>query len=360
MAKASSGKVPSVLPEVQRFTEKYKPKREASASARPAERGLLLLSALDRYLVANPGSRGTADRDRQVELRGLLFKLEAWLRLYRSSIGKPFEKSLETVKELEDQLGAVLLWGEMRHLVDGKKSTPATAHLDGMVAKETKTLDAIVEEDWTPDAAKRKKIPALDKLAGRILDADFGSDEDDTAWLRKRMTKHVDGILEEEWDFTDLQGGIHEIRRQLRWIPLYFQSLGGAVQLDDASNPVPALKALLKTADAKSPFIRMESPAREKDPIVVSKSLVIANSRLIDALGAVKDDGEHVTFLAEIMEKTKMAKGDDALALARKTLGGRYAKVPADGDVSAEADRVWGEFEKQGVLKALRTELRGA
>lgn len=358
MAKASSRSVPTVLPEVQGFLAKYKPKRSASPG-RPAERGLLLLCALDEHLGANPGSRATASRERMVELRALLFKLEAWLRLYTSSIGKPFEKSLETVKELEDQLGAALLWGEMRHLLDGKNPTPATGHLDGMVAKERKTLDAIVKEDWTPDAAKRKQVPALDKLAGRILDADFGSDEEDTAWLRKRMTKHVDGILEEEWDFTDLQGGIHEIRRQLRWIPLYFQSLGGAVQLSDESNPVPGLKKLLKTADAKSPFIKMDAPAREANPIVVSKSLVIANSRLIDALGAIKDDGEHVTFLAEIMAKTKMAKGADALALARKTLGGRYAKVPADGDVSGEADRVWSEFEKQGVLKALRAELRG-
>jgi hypothetical protein len=75
-----------------------------------------------------------------------------------------------------------------------------------------------------------------------------------------------------------LQGnhGLHELRRQLRWLPIFAVSLDGLVITSDEHNPVKEYRALASSAVAESPYARLPEPIREDRPIAISRSLFLA------------------------------------------------------------------------------------
>src|SRR5205085_1751728 len=92
------------LPQITRLVTKYKP-RFTGEVCRPAERGLLLVAAVDRFLGTTKDPRRLAARMLAQDLRTPLFQLEGYLRLYVPQMGEDFERGLKQVKALEDQLG---------------------------------------------------------------------------------------------------------------------------------------------------------------------------------------------------------------------------------------------------------------
>jgi hypothetical protein len=288
------------------------------------------------------------------DLRTPLFQLEGLLRLYAPRFGRDFERALERVKALEDRLGEVSLRRELAALA-AEKTFPS-AVIGGLRKDERKAmkkLEKLVAREWTPDTHRRDQVPALDFVIGRVLDADFGSDAKDVKFLHLAMAEAIENIEGTNWNLDDLQAGTHELRRSIRWLPIYFQALGGAVQLSEKQNPIAALKELLDTPAAHGPFIEMAGPEREKHPIVLSKSLLIANGGMIDRLGKIKDAGEHVEHLAHALRDAGLAGKKDAEDMARQYLGAGHD----EGDVFAAARRDWQAFRAQGVLKELRREL---
>jgi len=179
----------AVLPEVQTLVTKYKPNRDDSIR-RPAERVLNRVLTVDRFLTDHADARSLASAMLKDDLRTPLFQLEGPLRLYKPRFGRDFEKALERVKALEDRLGEVLLRRELAALAAEKKFPSAV--IGGLRKDERRAmteLEELVARDWTPNPHRRDQVPALDFVIGRVLDADFGSDEKDVKFLRLAMAE---------------------------------------------------------------------------------------------------------------------------------------------------------------------------
>jgi hypothetical protein len=299
---------------------------------RPMERVLEVVARIHDVVNTETNPSRMAETMMSGGMRNQLFQLEALLRLYAPRFGKSAERALASVKALEDALGE---WGLRQDLLKAVEGEPVPGEVLAVMRKdEIHARDAVVElarDEWTARPGNRGQVPALNKMVRKLVAEDWPSYGKDQRHLREAMAEHVDNTRLATLDLDGLQGGIHELRRQLRWIPLAMLSLGGAVQLSETRNPLPALEPLLRDKEALSPFARMPEASRERDTIEVSKSLYLANSKLIATLGAIKDRGETVEYLAQSCVEAGLAGNMHAAEImARKVLGNTDAALHAE------------------------------
>ena len=353
---SSSKPVPQgTLPEVRGLILKYKPNRGSEVS-RPAERVLKTVASIDALLSKSSDPKVLAKLMVDEDLRTPLFRLEGLLRLYEPKFGHRFEKRLEKVKGLEDQLGAVGFAKDALAQAEKAKLPAVTLdYLREKVGEQQKVLEELVEKKWLPDPDKRGQVEEIDQLVGTLMDAEFGTHAQDQKYLRKELASRMQDVADTKYDFTELQSGVHELRRNLRWLPIYMHSLDGAIQLSEEKNSVPALKKLLATPEAQSKFLVSGPIDREPSQIVLSKSLMVAHCNQIAALGTFKDNGEYFHELSEALVESKAVKSHEkAEAMVAAALG----KTETSTFLESARDSYAG-FVKSGALPALVAELEG-
>src|SRR5262249_102495 len=92
--------------------------------------------------------------------------------------------------------------------------------------------------------------------------------------------------------FNQLEDGIHEFRRRLRWFPMLIDSLDGLVVLRNdppGACPVPALEALSGTRAAKHRYSNPELRFPATRPCTISRSLLCQVVKTEDDIGRLKD-----------------------------------------------------------------------
>jgi hypothetical protein len=216
------------------------------------------------------------------DVRAHAFMLEGLCRLYRVRAGKHakrlLEDQLDVIKELEDAIGAYGYAMDMQAVVTNADTTRAVEH-------SRRALDAL-RTSWATPTRVQAIVLAF---AAAIAEAD-----DDVRHVRKclrTLLKDIDDDIA-DLDMDELEDGIHELRRQLRWIPIVMIALNGLVVLNPKGDPIPALAALKKTPLATSRFGQLPASSLETTPIAVPQSLFLELSRTIDVLGKLKDEGQ--------------------------------------------------------------------
>ena len=109
--------------------------------------------------------------------------------------------------------------------------------------------------------------------------------------LRQMLTKIRDG----RYDFNKLEDGIHEFRRQLRWLPMTVDGLDGLVVMrDDAPGRCPAadLESLAGTRAARHRYANPALAHPSSHPCTISRCLMWQVSKTIRDLGRLKDDAQ--------------------------------------------------------------------
>jgi hypothetical protein len=322
---------------------------------RPRERVLSWAAFIHDFISAQDKggiSKAMVDKD----LRRQVFLLEGILKLYRKEYPE-LRPVFDEAKKLEDMLGHYKEPRDQLEAMAGTRAPPeALAVLEKKAVDTERQLEAYVAERWTPDAKGR--IPAIATLVKTLEGADWASERDDRAFLVRALRTELKGILETPYDMGELQGdvGMHELRRDLRWFPIYIESLDGLVQLDDTRNPLQAYEPLLETDLARSKFLRLPDASLDKDPILLSKSLYAANMQAVLAFGGLKDEREAIEGLAHAMTDAGLAApGAESETLAAKALG-----RAADGDAKlvAQGRVLFEELQKNKLVKALRDDLK--
>lgn len=242
--------------------------------------------------------------------RNDLFRLESLARIYEDYPGAPkkvFTALDKDVKELEGALGK---YGEAFDQVGLAKAVKAPPELieklEVRLEKKTKALAEDLEhEGWF----KRKKNPLRD-IRDTLSKVKWLSYEEDrnfvlsaTASEAKKVQKAIDN---DDYDVNELQTGVHELRRNIRWISQYSSALNGLVLLDDKSCPIEAYRALTTTPWGNLKYVP-DGPERDIHPCRIPKCLFVGLSRQIELLGDVKDLGEWQEFLAERLENEEQA-----------------------------------------------------
>ncbi|MHB8879511.1 MAG: hypothetical protein ACYC8T_37940 [Myxococcaceae bacterium] len=276
---------------IEKFWKVYFPN-----DAPPTDRGMTRILQLTSTLVTAGDNRAP------------FWDLECLLRLYKTEFSKEnreangFEKAPEigdaydVLKEFEDAIG--------------KSVEPSTA---AESEKYRQRLATLRKEKWTlgPDG----KVPAVEQMLKSLAQHDFGKDEDDDKLLRRGVFRQVKKVGTEEFHMEELQGdrGVHELRRQLRWLPYNTKvaSLNGGVQV----NVPPELASAFASAHG--------------------------------TLGTFKDRGERADSVARtLMEQNAALTLEQARAQATAQLGDDYSEESITRGAQAIYDQLRQVYER--------------
>ncbi len=332
----------------------YDPKGKVE---RPLERALVHVGRLHTALVGKPVEQ-LLDWKTSNDVRKPLFALQGLLRVYEG--GKKMEKALERVKAFEDALGGYDYALTMQKLGVEKNLDPRARHvLDEHVVTAHEAAVQILADGWLPEGADGSQgAKRLDKLVEAFVDRDLGKEKKDAGNLRDLLAEKLEDAADKsrDLDMSELESGLHELRRAIRWIPISFMALDGLVVLDDRPGPIAAFEALKNDPIAQSPYSKLPPPGGDTQRISVPQSLFLALSKAINDLGTLKDEGQVVHGFAEALVESGAHKDlPSALAAAEKVVGepGRLQRITRDAESARKA------LVKSGLLDAIKDAVAG-
>lgn len=248
------------------------------------------LASLDEVLRKCKRRSDPAEAFYKSDARSILFRLEALSRIGRGlQDKKSFDPLYDRFKQLEDILGAMDHAEVMLAQLGAIKglSKYAAARYSKAYREELRQLTLILEQDgWYSGEAVRQVRDAVavhaikedDKFRDRL--GEFLARE-----LEKAEAQYRDGELNPH----ELEGGLHELRRKLRWFSIYAAVLQGRLRL----RKVPVTDTRLQKYCTKeiigSPFNKLPSTPRGVKALEVQSTYFYALSWLIQELGKWKD-----------------------------------------------------------------------
>ncbi len=329
---------------------------------RPFERVLGHVARMHDALSSKPDVDALIDELMATDARRHLFALQGLARIYRDSAddaGKKatrgIEKVLARTKELEDALGAYGYALDVQKWIAGKQvPRAARAMLDDHAQAARRALTAVLEDGWLPeDGTARRLEKIVGAFATLAAEGHLSNEETDARELRRALARLCASIADKKLDMTNLEGGLHELRRQLRWVPITMMALDGLVRLDPAHDPLPRYAALKSDPIADTPFGKLPVSPHEHVAINVSQSLFLQLSKTIGELGKLKDRGQLIHGLAQALEESAAATKKTAVREAERLLG----DVDGMAQVSADAKRLQRRLASDELLKTLARNL---
>ena len=331
---------------------------------RPRERIVHWLARIQDALISAADGAGpvksvadTANRYLQSNLRLDVFYLEGILKLYKKSHPE-ISAIFDDVKAFEDALGVAS--GARSALSAAQKlpelPAPALAWLEVQVREADAALHAEIQKNWQVD--QKGHVPVFSRLVQELTNGSWDMYGADKKNLVAELDRRLKKFQKADMDMGVLQGdtGVHELRRQLRWIPIYAVALDGLFRFDDARHPIDAYANLMDTDLVHSKYAQLPPSHREKSPIPFSRSLYLRITQLIDELGRIKDDGESIEAIAHALLASGCAADlHDATSQAEKILG-----VPPGSEdvVFAQAKTIYDEMQAHHFIRAVRDEVR--
>ena len=254
-------------------------------------------------------SRGNVSPDSLIDsliadnARSELFRMESLLRLYRHKFPN-LTQPLKQVKGAEDGLGEYLYAVESLNFASDKfrKENQARRPTAAQQSEQEKTLAGLEKKrtvargvlaKWLETSTLSVDLRSLRSQVGPRFRG-WGTAKD-TPFVKKELQQLLKQVRDGHYDFSKLEDGIHEFRRQLRWFPMTLDGLDGLLVVRDepaGKCPVPALDALAGSAAAKNKYSNPALRFPAAHPCAISRCLLWEVSKTIRDLGRLKDDAQ--------------------------------------------------------------------
>jgi hypothetical protein len=231
-------------------------------------------------------------------LRTSMFMLEALGRVYRHQDldNDLFERIRMESKIVEDAMGLVDYWAAVSNkaaiwlLPAGAQQLAKARYLEacGRVWAWVESQNWITSR-YHPD------IELLgDRFTRKLKNVDWLTPKRESKSLRKWLVNELHDIHEhmEELDLQDIEHGLHEARREVRWISIYFTAVAGGFILDTAAPPPENWSRYLSKEIVGNPYNQLPAPEEDDQPLKVPAPLLYALSYLIEELGKIKDKAQ--------------------------------------------------------------------
>lgn len=231
------------------------------------------------------------------EVRGTLFSLEAILRLHLRGDAfnhkgiQTLNKSLVRLKELEDALGAFSYSYEIQdYMLQKTKQKP------DCLAKNIKHAKKDFKKEYKHQVKSLKKTekdllnltwPDAKDFVPKALNVEISRIRD------KNNTKLKPLILKKKYTDHEIQEGLHEWRRMLRWVSIYFQAYKKMFYLTP-EKPTSQQESELVRLYQKDPFCILGTKSA---PIKLSSLAFYQLSDYIKRVGDLKSEAEIVRTL---------------------------------------------------------------
>jgi hypothetical protein len=231
------------------------------------------------------------------------------------------------IKEIEDTIGD-LAEAEMNLAFSEQVKAPSQIQNRLKIIRNEKyaLITPIIQKDWMPDSKLRIPffVRFFDKLREKKTQKTLLKNKDDREEVVKNFRKLLLKFQETALDYTSLEDGFHELRRNLRWIPMVVVSFDGLIApttekptnikvYEDTLN-IPEL-AVGKWIDGLNKFRR---PAGKYQ---ISMSLYQSAVYFQEIMGEVKNAWQNFDAIEREYLATSLAKNNtEAEALTIKLL----------------------------------------
>ncbi|MBC7654195.1 MAG: hypothetical protein H7098_06940 [Oligoflexus sp.] len=256
----------------------------------------------------------------QSAARQYLFYLEALCRIYKNTNNnKLFKKLKFNIKSLEDQLGKVDQYESFHNKFSKLKDFPAVLlnQLFQHFQNELNNLsNLLIKDNWLNDKKNR-----VDKIITQLDKVDWLNPEEEKKAIAKTIRKEIKTVLKdyksEKLNFDKIEEGVHEFRRNLRWISINAQALNGLIQLKKDEKAADFKKYLTHEV-INSLFNKMPKNRADLEVIEFSESAFYALSWLIAESGDLKDEGLELICIEKLMKETDFITDDKIATEAKK------------------------------------------
>lgn len=288
----------------------------------------------------------------QNDLRTPLFQLEALARIYRYTgpDKKKFDKMRDKFKIVEDTLGSIDYFNAYGKLFLDNEKIPGDVkfYFSYKEEKAINNLNKLLKNDGWLNGKQ------LDKIKSDLRKTDW-KDKDEQhkrllKFYRSEIKEVIDFANEGKTSFRDVEIGIHEFRRKLRWLSIYAQALQGCIELVESEQEKQKLANYLTPSVLGSPYNKLP-PAEDYalHPLLLSKYGFFSISWMIEQLGLLKDRGFELLALSEAIKETKGISSNKKSMLEAKTFLAN--KTPALSEILKDANKITKQFFKDKILE---------
>ncbi len=236
-------------------------------------------------------------------LRTPMFMLEGLTKLYGQLHNKTkFEKLNAKFKAVEDALGAIDYYAafEKEFVANNKIPIAINQYLILKVKDSENELNKILkQQNWL--TGKR-----LLKINNKLAKMDWLNENKEvdavTNFYKNEIKKITEFATDANFMFDDVETGVHELRRKLRWLSIYPQALQGLVMLQEDRKYATVLKTYLTPEIINSPYNILPTSDTKTKKVVLEKNNFMALSWLINSLGKIKDTGLKIEIIKEALQ----------------------------------------------------------
>jgi hypothetical protein len=229
-----------------------------------------------------------------------LFQMQGLARIEKKA-GKNKKKAelwLSHAKELEDALGKYDYWMAM---IENNKRWKFPAQIDRYFHSQAAYALGILEErmiklGWIEKDyhGTRLSEEGLRQFKKSLKKADwYGASKEQRKLLelyRDEAMEIHDKIIKKELDLNHVEFGIHEFRRNVRWLGIYASALLGKVRLDKSTGKEP-MKKFVNTKRSSIKHNQLPVNQSQESPVLFLPGGFYAMSDLIARIGDIKDPG---------------------------------------------------------------------
>lgn len=250
-----------------------------------------------------------------------LFMLEALTRLHNKAFDETlFDKWNSRFKKLEDLLGEIDKYVvlEKEFKTNKKITAEVVKYFSVNVTNHAEKFNQrLREKEWLNNK--------LESFESKLNEFTVEYNQEYIDELQFSIVDEIDDILnfvlKYDYQFTKLEEHIHELRRKLRWVSIYAQSLQGLIQLKKTSKKQKTHINYFTKEVMSASFIKL--PAKPKNTVIIEfdADSFYALSWLIDELGKLKDAGLKMHELKDAIYISENVKEDEAKEKAISILG---------------------------------------
>lgn len=283
------------------------------------------------------------------DLRTPIFKLEGLARIYSKAHNKQiFTRLKEQFKILEDMLGAVDFYASFQRefITDTKLPSHIKQYFADKTVEKTKKLDNFLKkEGWYNGKA-------IKKITKELKDVKWQTEEKIVYQFQLIFIDEIRKIKEFSIDckFEDMEHGVHEYRRKLRWLSIYANAVQGVVKLESTKLTAKLFEPYLTKEIINSPFNKLIADKDAEFFLRFRKNNFLALSWMIAELGDIKDAGLKINALTAAFQETELLSESVATAKTLKYLGAKYPKTET---LLAKTKSLSDKFTKDNILTNL-------
>jgi hypothetical protein len=298
------------------------------------------------------------------DARILFFRLQSLARIYETVYERNFfTKQRDYFKKYEDLIGRVDLYNGLvdvstklkqprliKHF-ESKKAQTATDLLNGLIK-------AKLDRDPKDPASTVDPLKTLDEVYDHL--AKFNDWKDPkkdlemniksiTEYLRKLLKK----IKDREFTQDDIELGLHDLRRGLRWPLIHIQTLNRLTAYNKSADLPDGVQTYFDSMLSNNPkilksgFLKMVTPDI-KQPAQIPLYPHAMLTDIVAKIGIKKDKAEADIYISEAMKELGFAQRTQAKVEADLL---RMTNRPAKIDHKALAEQYQAEIEDSGLLK---------